>query len=58
MLGWFNFLILRWTGFRLAQVAHSDGRITWSLMGPVLPLTGWRTPYVGGPVALWVSRAA
>ena len=50
-LGAFNRLIMQWTGFRLARVVNIDlGRQThWAVVGPVLPLTGWGSKYIGNP---------
>lgn len=64
-VGALNFLLLQWTGWRLAReivsvspgyrcddegnvLAVTDIAIVrrWSLVGPVLPLSGWWGPYV------------
>jgi len=49
-LGLLNFFVLQWTGFRLARVITVGGPQThWAVLGPVLPLTGWKTDYIGCP---------
>lgn len=54
-LGLLNFLILQWTGFRLAltieRIQPSSSRACvlrcyWAILGPVVPLTGWWGRYV------------
>ena len=42
-------LVLQFTGFRLCRTMENGEQIGWGLMGPVLPLTGWGTDYVGWP---------
>lgn len=56
MLGFFNFAFLQWFGLRLAKVSHDDGHETLSVLGPVLPMTGWTftIPYVGNNTVWWV----
>lgn len=45
----FNYAF-QFTGFRVCRLISSDGQqYDWGILGPVLPLTGWSTPYVGWP---------
>lgn len=47
LLGWFNFLIVQWFFIRLVKVTDDDNNhIKWTIIGPILPLTGWCTDYV------------
>lgn len=57
MLRAINYL-LQWTFFRLARVTwESDVTKTqrWCVIGPVVPLTGWRTPYIPKSPRVWVD---
>ena len=64
-LGTFNFCVMQWFGVRLARVIEGvDGegmhkvgeQVGWSLVGFVLPMSGWRgKPYIGKTNTL-VSR--
>lgn len=40
-----NFILLQWTGIRLARVTEMGKPVGFRLVGFILPLTGWRTPY-------------
>ena len=54
MLGLFNFVFLQWFGLRLAKVSHDDGHETLSVLGPVLPISGWfGLGYVGNSTVWW-----
>ena len=58
-LGRFNFYFAQWMLVRLAKVIDNDRPVGWVLIGPVLPMTGWRSPYVGCPRPLtkpWGTR--
>lgn len=46
-LGAFNFLIAQWSFFRLGKEVTKDGEfMRWTVIGPVIPLTGWWSPYI------------
>jgi hypothetical protein len=50
-LGWLNLLLVQWSFFRIARRVDLKGKQTgWSILGPVLPMTGWGSPYV------WIWR--
>lgn len=48
-----NMFVLQWFWIRLARICVRDGngyrQQAWGLMGPVMPLTGWWTDYIGWP---------
>jgi hypothetical protein len=46
VLGLFNFVVVQWFFIRLAKVLWPDGKITWKIIGPILPLTGWWSDYI------------
>jgi len=47
--GWLNFIILQWLGVRLAAEVKKKNIIGWTLIGPILPLSGWWGRYIGWP---------
>lgn len=53
-----NLFLIQWLFVRLARVTESDGRTNgWCLIGPVLPLTGWWSRYIGRARPLvWFRR--
>ena len=52
-LGVFNFVVMQWSFHRLASIRESDGRhVRWTLLGPIVPLTGWWSDYI------WCRRTA
>lgn len=58
-LSFFNRFVFQWAGFRLARVCDEEARqIAWSVIGPVLPLSGWGRPYIGRDRALVTWRCA
>ena len=41
-----NFVLLQWFFVRLAKVVEDDGTVVcWMLLGGIVPLTGWWSPY-------------
>lgn len=46
-LGKLNFYLVQWLFVRVARIVIDDNTIGWCLIGPVLPMTGWRTDYIG-----------
>lgn len=43
-----NIFVLQWFFVRLARIIDDDMKqVGWGLLGPVLPLTGWRSDYIG-----------
>jgi len=58
MLKVLNLFLIQWLFVRLARVTESDGRTNgWCLIGPVLPLTGLWSRYIGRARPLvWFRR--
>lgn len=53
-LGWLNFLVLQWCFIRLARVYGDEpAEDGWAILGPVLPLTGWWSDYIG--IVRWLQ---
>jgi nicotinamide mononucleotide adenylyltransferase len=48
LLGFLNFFVFQWFFIRLAKVIDVDTNeiVDWKILKWVLPLTGWRSPYV------------
>lgn len=48
-----NLLFFQWFFIRLARIIGRDNEgyrsHSWGLIGPVLPLTGWGSDYIGYP---------
>jgi len=45
-----NVFLFQWYFVRLARVLNDEGKQEgWGFIGPVLPLSGWGTDYVGWP---------
>lgn len=46
-LGILNYFFLQWFFIRLARIDYSDKRpSTYTIIGPIYPTTGWKSPYV------------
>jgi hypothetical protein len=47
-VGWLNMLVLQWwlICLQVALCAKTGKSVRWKLIGPLVPLTGWWSPYV------------
>jgi hypothetical protein len=52
-----NFFILQWFGVRLARAMCDDKFLYYVLIGPVAPMSGWWSDYVGKPEVFWCSES-
>lgn len=44
-LGWLNIIVLQWFFIRLARNFRDDELTGFSVIGLILPMTGWGLPY-------------
>lgn len=47
-MGWLNFLVLQWFGFRLCRCEENGRIVALGVIAPVLPLTGWWSDCIPG----------
>jgi hypothetical protein len=47
-LYWLNMFLVQWFFVRIIRTDDKDGNtLGYGIMGPVLPMRGWRSPYIG-----------
>ncbi len=42
-----NVFVVQWFGVRLVRVSAGNRHVRYGLIGPVLPMTGWWSDYIG-----------
>ncbi len=54
MLKFVNQFLVQFLFVRITKMVEADGSISgWGLTGPVLPLTGWSSPYIPKDPPMW-----